>query len=199
MMEAFPEFRGAQVVTAKASLVRLLDHDVPLDAAAAAIQKNEFAVVVDGGRLTSTRAPYTLAIDGQRLVISLGLVDADVPKMLGAPTAMTTEQLALWFPKVPGATVIHEVFLLEVRYEATEARAGYLAWQMVDLNTQGSWRVTKWPEGYERLRRPDGGGGGTPDAYALELVDSNTSARIALRRQKTTVEFSYQLVTEEFR
>lgn len=200
MMQSFPEFRGARVVTARARLIRQLDRPVPIEAAIEVMKKNEFTVHREGpDSVTAVRPPYTLELRGSKLEIWLPLLDADVAKMLGAPTAMTTEQLALWFPKVPDAVVTDERFRLDVKYEATESRAQYLAWQMVDLNTQSSWRVTKWPEGYERVRRPDGGGGGTPDDYSIELFDENTAGRIALHRQGPNVDFGYELVTEERR
>ncbi len=199
VIESFPEFRGARVNEASATMRRVLDRKVPLDAAAEAIKKNEFAVTVDGGTLFATRKPYALQIDGATLTLKMPLVEADVSRMVTTPSPPTSEQLVLWFPKVEGARVVFEEFRLEIHYEGTVGRAGYIAWQMVDLNTQGTWRVEAWPEGYERVRRPDGGGGGTPDEYSLSLVDTNTNARIDLHRHGAFVDLAYVLKTEELR
>jgi hypothetical protein len=197
VIESYPEFRGARVNRALATMTRVLDRPVPLAEAAELIRKNEFLVDTDGGRLTATRKPFTLQIDGATLKLSMPLADAEITRMVSSPSTLTTEQLVLWFPKVAGARVIAEQFRLELDYEASVSRAGYIAWQVVDLNTQGSWRVTRWPEGYEQKRRPDGGGGGTPDEYEVSMVDSNTSARIDLHRHGAFVELAYELRTEE--
>lgn len=197
---AYPEFRGARVMQGGVELVRTVDRPVPLEGdVLEAVKKNEFEVTIDGGVLLATRPPYTLRIEGQQLVVSMPVVEADIGKLLNAPLTMTTEQIALWFPKLPGSTVIDEKFHLVLVYDSIAWRAGFLAWQMVDLNTQGSWRVETYPEGFERTRRPDGGGGGTPMAYSIALVDTNTSARIEVHRDGGFVQLDYVLRTEEFR
>jgi len=198
VFSAYPEFRGARVLQGKAELVRTLDRPVPLEGEVLeGVKKNGFALSIDGGSLVGTRPPYTLQVDGPRVVVSIPVVEADIGKLLNTPMAQTTEQIALWFPKVPGATVIDEQFHLRLIYESIAWRSGYLAWQMVDLNTKGSWRVEQYPEGYERTRRPDGGGGGTPLAYSIALVDTNTTARIEVHRDGGFVQLDYVLRTEE--
>ncbi len=199
VFSAYPEFRGARVVTGGVELVRTVDRLVPLPHAREVIAKNGFDITSDGGSLSATRAPYTVRIDGPQLRVALPIFEEDIGKLLNAPLTMTTEQLGLWLPKPAGATVLAEHFHLRLVYEASENRAQYLAWQMVDLNSQGSWKVEAWPEGYERIRRPDAGGGGTPVAYSISLVDTNTTARIALRRDAGWVELDYLLRTEELR
>ncbi len=196
----YPEFRGAQVVEGSYALVRTVDRKVPLDGdVLLSVKKNEFVVVVDGGSLSATRAPYSLHIEGNQLVLSLPLVEADVGKLLNAPVTMTTEQLAIWFPRLPGAKVIDERFRMTLLYDSPGWRAGYLAWQMVELNTHGSWRVEAYPEGYEPTRKADGGGGTTAQAYSLALVDTNTTARLEVHRDGGLVQLDYELRTEEFR
>ena len=197
MMQAYPEFRGARVVKATATLTRRLDRSVPLDEVIETIKKNEFIVTRGDDALSCEREPFKLLVQGPNLTLSMPLADADVSKLLGAPTSLTTEQLALWFPKVKGATIARERFRLQLSYEASAPRAQYIAWQMVELNTKGSWRVEQWPEGYELKRRPDGGGGGTPDEYSVTLVDTNTSARISVHRNGKSVDLAYELQTEE--
>lgn len=199
MLASYPEYRGARVVTGKASLLRTLDRTVPLEGVVGTIEKNEFVVTREGDRLSSTRAPFTLEIEGPALTLSMPIVETDVGKLMSAASSLTTEQMALWFPPVPGSRISTERFRFQLRYEASGSRAGYLAWQMVDLNTQGTWRVGQWPEGYELKRRPDGGGGGVPDEYSLELVDNNTTASIKVRRAGAFVDLTYELQTEEFR
>lgn len=195
---AYPEFRGARVMEGSAALVRTVDRDVALDPALLeVVQKNGFALALDAGTLTATRAPYTLQVAGPTLTVSLPITEGDIGKLLNAPLTMTTEQMAVWFPKPTGATVTAEEFRLRLVYDSIAWRAGYLAWQMVDLNTQGTWKVEAYPEGYERKRRPDGGGGASPDAYALALVDTNTSARIEVHRDGGFVQLDYVLKTEE--
>ncbi len=195
---AYPEFRGARVMEGNIELVRTFDRTVPLDGEVLeTVKKNGFAVLVDGGTLIATRSPYTLRIDGPKWVVSLPLVDEDIGKLLGAPVTMTTEQIALWFPKAPHATLVAEHFHLMLTYDSIAWRSGYLAWQMVEFNTRGSWKVDAYPEGYEQTRRADGGGGLTPMAYSLWLVDTNTSARIDVQRDGGFVRLDYLLRTEE--
>jgi hypothetical protein len=67
----------------------------------------------------------------------------------------------------------------------------------IHLNTAGTWKVERYPDGYELERRPDGGGGGTPEAYHLALVDTNTTARIEVHRDGGYVRLDYVLKTEE--
>ncbi len=200
LFSAYPEFRGARVMQGGVELIRIIDRPVPIEGEVLeGVKKNGFEVTLDGGTLLATRPPYTLRIAGPQLVVSMPVVEADVGKLLNAPLAMTSEQIALWFPKLPGAVVVDERFHLKVIYDSIAWRAGFLAWQMVDLNTQGSWRVEQYPEGYERVRRPDGGGGGTPLAYSLALVDTNTRARIEVNRDGGFVQLDYVLRTEELR
>ena len=197
---AYPEFRGARVMQGGIELVRTFDRQVPIDGEVLeVVKKNGFAISIDGGILRATRAPYTLRIEGAQQVVSLPIVEEDIGKLLNAPLTMTTEEIALWFARPPGASVIDEKFHLKLVYDSIAWRAGYLAWQMVDLNTQGSWRVETYPDDYERKRRPDGGGGGTPLAYTITLVDTNTTARIEVHRDGGFVQLDYVLVTEEFR
>lgn len=200
VFSAYPEFRGARVMHGGVELVRTVDRAVPIEGEVLeTVKKNGFEIHFDGGSLLATRPPYTLRIDGPQLVVSMPIVEEDIGKLLNAPLAMTTEQIALWFPKPAGATVIDEKFHLLLIYDSIAWRAGYLAWQMVDLNTQGSWRVETYPEGYERTRRPDGGGGGTPMAYSIAIVDTNTAARIDVKRDGGFVQLDYVLRTEELR
>jgi hypothetical protein len=195
---AFPEFRGAQVVEGNAELVRTFDRPVmPEKEVLETVGKNGFQMALDAGALLATRAPFVLRLEGTQLAVSLPLRNSDIGKLLGAPTAMTTEQLALWFPKISGANLVGETFRVTLRYESADWRTAYLAWQMVDLNSHGSWRVAKWPEGYDRERRPDGGGGATPDVYSLELTDNTTQARIQVHRDRAFVDLTYLLQTEE--
>jgi hypothetical protein len=199
MLASYPEFRGAQVVTGKASLARRLDHNVPLEDVVGTIEKNGFAVSREDDRLSAVRAPFTLEIVGPVMTVSMPIVDADISKLMSAASSLTTEQMALWFPPLPALGLTKEMFRFQLRYEASGSRAGFLAWQMVDLNTQGTWRVAKWPAGYELTRRPDGGGGGVPEEYSLELVDSTTTATIKVHRKGAFVDLSYELRTEELR
>lgn len=195
---AYPEFRGARVMDGEAALVRTMDRPVSLSPEVLdVIAKNGFFAMVDAGTLVATRPPYTLTIDGPTLTVALPVTEGDIGKLLNAPLTMTSEQIALWYPKpLPGAVAAEE-FRLRLVYDSIAWRAGYLAWQMVHLNTAGTWKVERYPDGYELQRRPDGGGGGTPEAYHLALVDSNTSARIEVHRDGGYVRLDYVLKTEE--
>jgi len=200
VFSAYPEFRGARVMQGGATLTRVVDQPVPLEGAVMeTIRKNGFAITVDAGTLLATRAPYTLRIEGQQLAISIPVTEEDIGKLLNAPLTMTTEQLALWYPKLPGARVTDEMFHLRLVYDSIAWRAGYLAWQMVELNTQGSWRLQNVPDGYALKREADGGGGASPLAYDLSIVDSNTTARIDVKRDGGFVQLDYTLRTEEYR
>lgn len=195
---AYPEFRGARVMDGEAALVRTMDTAVPLSPEVlGVVEKNGFALSRDGGVLVATRAPYTLTVDGPTLTLAIPVTEGDIGKLLNAPLTVTTEQLALWYPKPLPGHIAAEEFRLRLVYDSVAWRAGYLAWQMVHLNTAGSWKVERYPDGYERERRPDGGGGGTPEAYDLALVDSNTTARIEVRRDGGYVRLDYLLKTEE--
>jgi hypothetical protein len=198
MMEAYPEFRGARIVEGSATLFRRLDRNHPLDEVIPIIEKNGFTVTREEDRLTAYRAPYTLEVLGPNVSVSLPLVDGDAAKLLGAPSSMSTEQLSLWFPKVAGSAIDSESFQVRLKYEGNATRAGYIAWQLVSLSTAGSWKVEKYPEGYELARRPDGGGGGTPDEYSLTMVDSNTKAKLDVRRKGAQVDVRYTLKTYEW-
>ena len=195
---AYPEFRGARVLEGGVELIRTVDRPVELQGPVLdRVRSNGFQVSIDGGELVATRPPYTLRIKGSQLVVALPITEPDIGKLLNAPVTMTTEQIALWFPTAKDAGVVAEEFRLRLVYDSIAWRAGYLAWQMVDLNTHGSWKVETYPDGYERVRRPDGGGGATPEAYSISLVDSNTSARIEVHRDGGRVQLDYLLRTEE--
>lgn len=197
VLSCYPENRGARVLDGSAALVRTLDRPIRLEGEVAeVVRRNGFELAVDGGVLLATRPPYTLRIDGSAMQVSLPVGDGDVAKLLGVPNPMSSEQLGLWFPRPEGASVVAESFVLSLRYQSSVWRAGYLAWQMAHLNTRGTWRVAKWPEGYELERRPDGGGGGTPDVYSLTMTDNTTDARIEVHREGAFVDLKYVLATE---
>ncbi len=199
VFSAYPEFRGARVMQGFAELSRVVDQQVPVDGAVLeTVTKNGFAVTVDGGTLVATRAPYTLRIEDKTLALSIPITEEDIGKLLNAPLTMTTEQLALWYPKLPKARITDETFHVRLIYDSIAWRAGYLAWQMVELNTQGSWRLQHVPDGYALKREADGGGGASPLAYDLTLIDSNTQARIDVKRDGGFVQLDYRLRTEEY-
>lgn len=194
----YPEFRGARVMAGGAVLTRTMNGPVPLDAPLLeTVTKNGFALGGDGGMLLATRAPYTLRVEGPVLAVSLPIVEADIGKLLNAPLSMTSEQIALWFPKPTGVALASEEFRVKLIYDSIAWRTSFLVWQMVTLNAQGTWRVTQYPDGWEKNWRPDGGGGAIPGAFSMSLVDQSTTARIDVVRDGGFVQVEYVLATEE--
>jgi hypothetical protein len=85
-------------------------------AARASFEANGYAEETTPGAktLAATRGVFRLEVEprpaGAELRLSLPINDGDAARLLGAPISMTTEQLALYFPKPPGLEVAGERF-----------------------------------------------------------------------------------------
>lgn len=139
------------------------------------------------------RVPYQATIEGRTWAMSVPLDQATVEKLFAAPTAMSTRDLAMWFPRGAALPTEREVFELSLTYEATEARAIFLTRQLVRLLLgSGQWRARLLPAAWAT-----DDGTTTHDAFEARLEEVTTHAVVSVRREGGSVELHYTLVTDE--
>jgi hypothetical protein len=147
----------------------------------------------------AVKEPFRLEVEptlrGAELRISLPLKDGDAARIVGAPISITTEQLALYLPKLEGTTPVSERFEVRLDYESYGFRTRFLVWQLVHLSTRGAWKLKSVPEGFEVGRKEDGGAGDVPERVELLLEDTNTHATVHVRRDGKHVTVVYELDT----
>ncbi len=204
VMTAMPEFRELRIVAGSAVLrrtvegsVRALEAEVKKGAAA-----NGWTMeppVAGSKVLAAVKEPFRLEVEptprGAELRILLPVKDGDPARILGAPISITTEQLALYFPKLEGTVPVRERFEVTLDYESFDFRTHFLVWQLVDLSTRGAWKLKAVPEGFEVARKADGGIGDVPERVELLLEDPHTQARVLVNRDGRHVTVEYQLET----
>jgi hypothetical protein len=204
VMTAMPEFRDTRLLHGSAVLRRTVEGEAPTWEADArrgfAANGWAEAPAAAGSKvLVAGKEPFRLEVErrprGAELRVSLPLRDGDVARILSAPISITTEQLALYFPKLAGTAPVRERFEVTLGYESFAFRTHWLVWQLVDLSTRGAWKLARVPEGFEVGRKSDGGIGEVPARVSLLLEDSATGARVAVDRDGKNVTVEYQLDT----
>ena len=189
----FPEYRGTRVTSGIARLTRTVTGSA--DAASAAAKKtlevNGFASSNEGA--VWSRPPYEARVDGATWVIAVPLDQDTVERVYMAPTAMSTADLAMWFPRAPMPfATANEVFDLELRYDASpEPRSTFLTRQLVQLLLgSGQWRALELPEDWNV-------DGGQPGLFNARLEQVSSHASFTIRREGHSVSLHYTLVTDE--
>ncbi len=189
MMAALPEWRGVEIESGRATLLREVDG--PFDAAKLkeGFTRNGFALEDADGGVRGRRDRFILSAEPGLLRWELPLKPDDPDRLIASPTVMTTEHMATWFPPGSGEER-KETFTLAFSYTGKPARVDFLTRQLFDLSTRGSWTVEAapvWP--------PDGGE--APAHLHFALLDRATGARLGCTREGERVSLSYQLVTFE--
>jgi hypothetical protein len=204
VLTAMPEFRDTTLKEGSAVLrrtlegkPRALEEDVRKGIVANGWK--EEPAVAGSKRMVATRDPFRLEVQptprGAELRISLPVKDGDAARIMGAPISITTEQLALYFPKIEGTVPVAERFEVTLDYESYPFRTHFLVWQLVDLSTRGAWKLQSVPEGFEVKRREDGGIGEVPARVEFTLEDTATQARVHVLRDGKHVTVEYELET----
>jgi len=202
LMTVFPEFRGAVLTGGSAELVRdlswTLPEGKPLEEVLAPLVRAKGFSAPDGGGagLIGSRGPLTLhaSTQGGHLLLTarLPVDNDDVAQIFQSPAPLSTEVLGTFLPVPEGARPLSERFTLSIDYQAREVRADFLVRQMVDLLVGGHWTVTRYPQGWEPDRRPDGGVGGIPAKFELTVARQApaTSVRVVRDGAKVHIELS---------
>ena len=204
VLTAMPEFRDTTIREGSAVLRRTVE-GVPR-AFEADVRKTiasngwtEEPAVAGSKRIVAVKEPFRLEAEptprGAELRISLPVKNGDPGRIMGAPISITTEQLALYLPKIEGTVPVAERFEVTLDYESFAFRTHFLVWQLVDLSTRGAWKLKAVPEGFEVKRKEDGGIGEVPERVELLLEDTNTAARVHVRRDGKHVTVQYELET----
>lgn len=204
VLTAMPEFRETRILSGSATLRRTvagapsaLEADVKK--ALAHHGWTEEPRVAGQKTLAGAKDPFRLEVEpqagGAELRLSLPVRDGDPARMLASPTSISTEQLALYFPRLEGTAPVRERFEVALEYESFASRTQFLVWQLVYLSTRGPWKLARVPEGFELALKPDGGVGDVPERVSLALEDSTTGARVTVERDGKRVQLEYQLDT----
>ena len=179
LMAIFPEFRGASLTGGSAELARDLEWTPPegksLEEVLAPLVRAKGFSPPDGGKAgcIGVRGPLSLHATAARghllLTARLPVDNDDVAQIFQSPAPLSTEVLGTFLPVPEGARAVSEHFTLFIDYQAREVRADFLVRQMVDLLQGGRWTVAEFPAGWEPDRRADGGVGGIPAKFELEV------------------------------
>ena len=138
VMTAMPEFRDTRLLQGSAVLRRTVEGDAPTWEADArkGFASNGWAEepAAAGARvLVAGKEPFRLEVErgprGVELRVSLPLRDGDVARILSAPISITTEQLALYLPRLEGTAPVRERFEVSLDYESFAFRTHWLVWQ----------------------------------------------------------------------
>ena len=126
------------------------------------------------------------------LSLYLPLREVDIPKLLGSPAPLGTEQLESDLPTPPGAQVHGELFLLNLTYRAKPERTSFLIRQLVEGMLATGWQVHP---AWAPAPNSDGGKSkstGVPELLSLELSRTTTGARVQLDREGGQVTLTYR-------
>lgn len=145
----FPEFRGATVNAAKATMERTVAWSgaEPLPAALEPLlrAKGWTDIAPDGDAVTAQRKPFKFrgAPQGERvsLQIFLEFGNEEVGNLIYATTAVGTEHLGALLPALEGAREPKDTFTLDMRYIARASRAHFLVEQLVNGLSASGWKV----------------------------------------------------------
>lgn len=193
----FPEYRGVQLTAGRAAMTRTSGPatQADLDKALEAAKQSGFS----GD--PPTRAPFVMEqrLEGNTLhqEVRLPLSEEELSRILSAPSAMSTEALAHWMPKV--APKLHEEFDFEIVWMAKDdARADFLLWQVADGARINGWQYETVPSGFQ-LERVDGGRIQASNEFSVTLRNAQLGSVIDIDRKRQHAKLRYRLVTFERR
>ncbi len=188
----YPEYRGTRVSRGEARLTRIVKGPAE-DAAAIAtetLKANQF--VKDGAAWV--RAPHQVFIDGTQWVVTVPLNQPTVEKLYMAPTAMSTGDLTMWFPRGAKApATVREQFDLTLEYLAQpEGRSVFLTRQLIRLLLGNSqWQASLLPVDW------DNDAGTSDGPFDARLEEQSTHASLEIHRLGPSVSLHFTLVTDE--
>jgi hypothetical protein len=192
----FPEYRGTAVLVARAQVTRTVApvSQPQLEQVRATATQNGFS-----GE-PPTRKPFVLEqyLDGGVLTqeLRMAVSSDELGRILSAPSAMTSEAMAHWIPKLSGGERREEFEVELVWIAKDEARADFLVWQLTDGALSAGWQ-TELPKGFERYR--DGGPPQVPRELFLTVKNDALGARFEIERKAERARLRYVLTTFERR
>ncbi len=189
VLTLLPEFRGLQVTRASALLSRRYVQPVKNEQFAATLSRNGFGRN-DAG--FDARENLVLVNKPPRVVLTMELDAARLLDLISVPSAMGTEQLALWFPD---GAFDREDFQFVVEYVSSEKRAAFLAWQLATVSQRTRWHADSFSEGFNPEGVGDGGAGEQPTRFEISLSNSVDEERLHIERDGHKVSLLYRLKT----
>ncbi|MBX7099603.1 MAG: hypothetical protein K1X89_17940 [Myxococcaceae bacterium] len=190
LLAMVPEYRGIALLPGRVAVSRHYAGEGPeLTGLCAGLTANGFHCEASAGRLTATRGEVT--VDGTRtaggaaLTATAALAAESLPKVMGAPTAMTSDQLSAHLPPY-AAALDEEVFQVLAGYQATPERADALLRQLAGIHGQSGWAVS------DAGPAPEGEVG---ELLEYQLADPTNGARLSLGRLGGRVTLDYRLTT----
>lgn len=207
MFLTYPEFRGATITQARASVTRRLRvapeaSEGFLDRVRSEAAARGFALLDAGeGDFAATRPPYLLSTtpepDGVwSIAVEVPLTNADFGKLLQSPAAMTTEQMSSLLPKLPEQPILSSQFRFEFRYAASPSRKNFLVRQLIHGLLATGWTSSSLPSAFDP-RAVDAGPPLLPAEFLVELSQTHTGGkiRVALAEGEVHVDYLQPLAT----
>lgn len=190
LLAMVPEYRGVALLPGRAVVSRHYAGEVPeLTGLCAGLEASGFRCAASAGRLTATRAEVTVegtrTAGGAALSATVAVPAEALPRVMGAPTAMTSDQLSAHLPPY-AAALDEEVFEVLAGYQATAEHADGLLRQLAGLHGQSGWAVS------DAGPAPEGAVG---ELLEYQLVDPSNGARLAMGRLGGRVTLDYRLTT----
>lgn len=189
LVQAYPEYRGTALISASASTTRVY-RALPPAQRDEAFSKLGFTGLVDGGA-GWFRAPFTVTEPTPgTLHLSIPLSAEDIGNLYLAPAGLSSEELALYLPRLPAG---REEFEVKLHYSSAPERSLFIVRQAVHLLTAaGLWKVTQAPERW--AEQPDDGGPvDLPEVFDVTVETPGT--RIHWHRERGQVWVHYRLET----
>jgi hypothetical protein len=203
LLLVYPEYRGTNLVSARARLSRTLSGEKDWTSLAHALfAKNKVTEKPDDGGVAGSFDLFELRVvpgpKSATSTIDLPIDGDTLGRLYTNPASLSSAQLGLWLPK-EGVTISREVFDFDLVYDAvSENRASFVTRQLVDLLLGNSqWTVDgELPEGWEPSP-PDGGRGGVPATFSVSLTGVVDGAKVKVTRAGRRVTVGYTLATLE--
>ncbi len=198
LLLAFPENRGADIQVGRATLIRrahgLADWK---GAVSQAFGRMSFALQDAGtdALLVGANAGLNVSLqsvqgDAAELRFWLELDDEVVMKLYGAPVSLSTQEMALYFPRDKQAVVDDERFIVALDYVADERRAAFLTKQALQLLERSGMFVFEGA-------RPWADDAGVPDEFVAVMRNVDDGAKYTVKRHGALVHVEYELATFE--
>jgi hypothetical protein len=186
---SFPEYRGAKVLDGHATLTRTVSGVESL----APLLKDLHVPPPLELRLVREGTPGELSV-------TLPMTDELVGSVYSSPRAISTGEMALYFPRAKGLVTERESFELTLHYRgSTLHRAAFLSRQVIELllgNQQWALR-DGGAEGFEPNNPEDGGYGDVPQQFTATLDEPGFGGQLEVHRDVKDITVSYRLVTDE--
>lgn len=195
LLMTYPETRGASILRARASLVREVEGLAdPMGSMTKSIQAMGFTPV-DAGLVGGEKAPLhsaLLGVDGgvAEMALWIDLGDEAVARIFGAPTSLSSMEMALYLPRDPGQRVVFERFGLDIDYRTINPnRAAFMSKQVLELlERNGLWQF--------KGARPWAEDAGVEGDFTATIVNPDEHSALEVRREGTDVFLRYTLDTQ---